>query len=150
MYTFDLVVGDASGNGHRETDKYTVKSSLSKEDIVKALYESFEFFEIKHEKGYSYKQGGPELPFCQDYEDNMIPPELAKKFKEVGILRVVSAHAYVEYYEDKGYFIYPDSFTVLWINLVLFGAKRLWPDQEHKIYFIENDSTISIGGYGLF
>ena len=127
--TISIVVGDWSDDGHGKTAHYQIQSNLSHKEISKA-----------------YKKGSKKLGFdfsetvASSYDDSEIPAEELVKLREAGWTG--------EFYDvaepGEPQYLEADTFMEIW----LFIAKLGNPLMEYEIPAV--DSTLNIGGYGLF
>ena len=145
MNTFEVVMGDWSGDGHNITETAIIKTNLDHKQIVEAMTRAQKELDIKPGRGHAHKQGSERLHLCEDYEDNTISFELAKKLKETIGFEVESDTDD----EDEEIYLYSDAFLDLWIKVLEYGARLngLEPIVEHAS---KDYQSLLIGGYGLF
>lgn len=129
-----LVVGDPSGDGHRETDTFTIKTNLSKQELTKAYEKGSKLL------GFDFKEH-----ICCEYEDSILPEEelnilLGKDL----ILKDIVDDYFLQKYKNSGILnLDSDSYTNIFLFIVKLG------NSEFE-YTYEKLPTIDIGGYGLF
>lgn len=118
----ELVIGDWSNDGHGRSSNALLATEYNS---VSELYGSI-------------------LPLldevCVDYEDNLIPYEIADNLKLHG-----ASFEGADYDDDdKLYYMCSDTYTQLVLDLMVFKD----PTFTYKI--VEPAVSIDIGGYGLF
>jgi hypothetical protein len=129
--TISLVLGDWSSDGHGKTDTITLKSNLSRTEVV-AAYEAgtktlgFDFIEKVADEYEDGSLRNPELEILLSHGLNL---------KDVGIEDEVD--------EDEGVSLWVETYANIYLFIVKLGNK----DFEYE--FCGSDS-IQIGGYGLF
>lgn len=130
MFTFELNIGDVSGDGHERYRTYFVQTSHQREHISKA-------FKLGQEKlGVDFTK------LCSKYEESYILLSEYEKFERAGF-----KYIYSDQYVDKTKSTI--DVTDFFHELVAFTIKVGNPD----IYFEFADiPTLSLGniGYGLF
>jgi hypothetical protein len=132
-HVVELVLGDWSGDGHKQSDKISIKSNLTDKEILKA-----------------YKAGSKKVGFdlinevCSEYEDNRVSVEKVKALAEAGITnKMLCVDVNDEDDEDTTWSMWTDSYTELFLLIVKLGNK------DFK-YEYANSPSIDIGGYGLY
>lgn len=146
-YIINLIMGDPSGDGHGNIQYISIKSNLNKNAIQTA-----------------YEKGTKLLGFdfvdkvCADYEDNFLHKEEMNKLvkhgfnvDDLGSITSYEKKEALNFIKNDEMFysnhlrLWTDSFS----NIYLFIAKLGNKNFKYKI-LDENDSSIDIGGYGLY
>lgn len=132
MTQVTLMLGDVSGDGHDKTYTYTVEVNCSRADLLAA-----------HEAGCK-KLNVDFADLCSEYEDSTCPSEYIEALKPYDSDRLLqNAIANQPITEDQEYYLWYDSFTIMFMLLAQAGNPELvWK-------FVETD-RLDIGGYGLF
>ena len=133
----ELIIGDASGDGHDKRTTVAIKSNLTKEQIVNALSVG--------EKALGFKL----RDVCSEYEDSTIPEDVWEKLKAAGFLEAMDW----DDWEDKESYSYlnlnytcgTDSFADLFLFIVKCGNDKFQYELDAP-----GRNSIYIGGYGLF
>ena len=123
-HIIDLVVGDWSGDGHCQTATISIRSNLSKQELLYA-----------YEKGQKISGIGE---ICEEYEDTAVSKEVLETLFSLGVpddLFVIE--------EDDVAYISTDEYVFIYLFIAGLGTPHF------KYEFVEND-RINIGGYGLF
>lgn len=124
-HSINLVVGDASGDGHNIRETILVSSSLDKKRLEKA-----------YEKGAKIACVDLQNDVCSEYEDSAITNDVCEKLKLVGID--------VDHEEGDEVEIDADFFAELYMRIAKLGD----PELEYDFPSV-NIAEIDIGGYGL-
>jgi hypothetical protein len=159
-YTHRLVIGDWSGDGHRQSDFYPFEASHGRKQIVAAYKQS------ANKAGISVCKfdGGPNDVLCSKYEDSEIPVSALTKLDILGITRqdlLNTQHFECEDGDEDGEACGHSLHT--WgdglVNLFLMMVSKSLPDFTYKVLaddkhdcingFWQQDFNGSIG-YGLY
>lgn len=84
MNQIKLTVGDWSGDGHEKTEDFTIHSSMTQEELSKAI-KKLKLMDIGND--------------CSEYEDNKLSEKSQKKLEKAGIV----------YDNEEG--LYPESWV---------------------------------------
>lgn len=124
----NLVVGDWSNDGHGKTATfaYNVTGVSSTQEVIDAHKVGCEIL------GIELTQWGG-FPYCQDYEDDSFPAEIAEK---------LNLSDYNETDEEM-IGLFPESFAELYTKIVQVGNPGI-------TFELLRGTEIDIGGYGLF
>lgn len=135
MEQIGLVVGDWSGDGHRETETIYVESSLSAKELEKAFVAG------------SSKLGIDITSFCEDYEDDKVPLEVIVKLEKTfpDLKKIMKINGVVKQKDEFDVRMDADTFAYIYMLTAEHGNPKLkWKIVEPR------SITINIGGYGLF
>ena len=139
-HIINLVVGDASKDGHEQQESITITCNLSPSDLKSA-----------YKKGAKILKVDIAEDVAIDYEDSKIKAKEWKKFSKAGMtLEKLFLEGYfgvsVNQSEANGDInIDYLSFANLWLFTASIGNPELEFSIENG-----NENTIHIGGYGLF
>ena len=128
-HIIELVVGDWSGDGHCQTATHSIRSNLSKKEILYA-----------YEKGQKISGIGE---ICTEYEDALLSKEALEKLLSLG----VPVEIFNDEIEEDGIaYISVDEYVFIYLFIAGLG------EPHFKYEFVEKDHLphINIGGYGLF
>lgn len=141
MNTINLVLGDWSGDGHNQTETITIYSNYTKEKLQEIYAKGW------HKVGFDLT-----AVVCDEYEDNNISREAFDKLVQAGLtLEDLELTEYdmkaarASLADENGIELNPYSFA----RIYLFIAKLGDEDKEFE-YEIAKNTSITIGGYGLF
>lgn len=128
MHLIKLIVGDWSGDGHRQCDTFVIESEFSPEKINKAY-------------GKATKILGFDLieEVCAEYEESTLDPEVMAKMRCNGI----DPDDYAETYDNKTVIWESCRYADLYLRIVKLG------DPSFEFIKIQEECwSIHIGGYG--
>lgn len=150
MYSFNLIVGDWSHDGHNQTDSVLVRSNLPHTAVEAAFKEGMSLLGLNPKNRHATY-----LPFCDEYEDSKLPRSIYTILKKNQILTgEIESEYSIEYdggvvlekaYSGKLDMSDSESYAALWLLV----AKHGEPALEYEIGEEQSD-YINIGGYGLF
>lgn len=123
---FNVVMGDASGDGHEKTVTYMIESNFDCDDIQKA-----------YEKGCKIIGFDLTEDVAVNYGDSSLSAEQLKKLRDAGFTGKLDC----DVYSDMG--LSCDEFFSIWWFFVRTGNSAFECD-------VEAAYKIKIGGYGLF
>jgi len=127
-YMIELIVGDWSGDGHNQSEKFCIESSVDKDTL-----------NLAYKKGV--KAIGIDITsFCEEYEDNKIPKDVFNQFLE---LKFFEGEKYKNE-DDNDVWTEVDTFVDIWLGTVRIG------DPSITVQLVKLEGSIDIGGYGLF
>ena len=130
MYRVSLITGDFGRDGHEQSDTFYIDSNLSMDEIKEA-----------YEKGVEIIGFDLVTDECAEYDDNEIDKENYKKLVDHGF-----KYSDIDEEEEEPEldFVNPEFFA----NMYLFFVKT--GNTDFVFDMIDSDSTIDIGGYGLY
>lgn len=130
-HKIQLILGDPSGDGHKEHSNLYIQSNLSRKQILNA-----------YEKGTKIVGFNFSEEIASEWEDDTIEEEKLKKLRELGFKVELSNE---EFCRDRNEEVNlgDEDFA----EMYLFIAKLGNPKFEYE--FVVSDA-ITIGGYGLF
>lgn len=139
-HKLSIVVGDWSGDGHSQTERFVIESNLGRKDLLKAYKNSV-------------KKTGVDLDkVCCEYEDDAVDFLVWEKLAAHGLTfdKLFDDDWDLEEAEESvktktRIAIYPDQFFKIYLFLIKVGN----PNFEYKILDTQSEE-IQIGGYGLF
>ena len=136
MNTFKLILGDWSGDGHRQTSSRTIQTDLTRDEVCAAVAKAQVELGLGSMPRRVYKEA--ELLVASEYEDANAPSAevraaLGFEFSEP------------EFREPEDTYMTDDDFVDLWLRIARRGAR---PDAVLEL--APEAPSICIGGYGLF
>src|SRR5579862_7277501 len=84
MYTYILVTGDWSNDGHNQSETHIFETTHNVEQIRDAYLKAVKVSKVALHEG-SPKDSGTEYELCADYENNSIPKEAVDKLSKLGV-----------------------------------------------------------------
>lgn len=143
----ELVVGDWSSDGHGQTHSvwFEVTSSDKDGDVTEnELRDAFiEGCAILDQEPNDPSFGEPSLPFCESYEDSIVPASFVVKLASHGV-DVYDFFDGLDRADACPSIAGPDAWAQLWMAVAKIGNPNL------DIVQCANKNSIRIGGYGLF
>jgi hypothetical protein len=124
-----LVVGDWSHDGHEKTDKYVIKTNLTKDEVQKAFKKAV-------------KLTGFDFTCFDDYGENRISKKDVILLGQHGIDKDDCFEG-GDFDLDDEFSLYPELYVNLWLKFTKLGN----PNFEWSM--VEGED-VQIGGYGLY
>lgn len=138
-YSYSIIIGDYSGDGHDKKDTVTVKTNHNKDEILKAY--------AKAVKKLGFALSGNKDTILQDYEDGSINNEKYLQLIEAGINFDDKNLYEFNKDEDDDAEVVPTSKGVA--DLFMQICKTQLKTLKYKI--VEEEENLICGiGYGLF
>lgn len=128
--TLTLTLGDWSADGHKETQTFTIRCNLTRDELLKAYKAGEKKTKVKFQD-----------TVADEYEDNFMSVDIVEKLTKHGY----DVKEFADRLDDdpRGYSLWTDGYAGTW----LFIAKVGNPELEYEFC---TDADIHIGGYGLF
>ena len=137
-----LIVGDASSDGHGQTDSIVVECNLTKTQVEDAFKTGTNKISFKNKDAsntlYPPISNALHLPICNNFKDQQVSPTFLAAIRAAGLTPSKYFNTSTQYQNIDSY-----TYAVLWLDIAKLGNPRL----EYKIITLP---TIAIGGYGLF
>lgn len=137
-HTVTLTVGDWSRDGHNQFDVVRIQSNRTMPELLDAWSRGMTKLGLKHDGRWPY------LPWCENYQDSVLPNEAVKLLTEAGVdITQFTQPSYkdesVLYLEDS------ECYAMLWLAVA-------WLADDKLVYKIapKYENNLNIGGYGLF
>ena len=150
MNQFVLPIGDWSKDGHNESENFTVNVNKTKEELIKAYYQSTKRLNMTFDTN-DMRKSYP-IRLLNGWADNIITAEEVRKLQEGGV--DMSTFEDAEISEDGDYeYCSPRDAAILFMEFI----KSSLPDMEYEFAYDQTnylfghggDLNISVG-YGCF
>ncbi len=148
-YTYRIVIGDWSEDGHNRFEYFVFKCTHSEKEIKETYNKAVEKCGIALHRMYDENRRVTGISVCCDYENNTIPDYYAEKLKSLGIN--FNQFCYDENMES--YLMEPKDITILFLEMVKSQIEGFeWASGEEAPCingFWSNDFNHSFG-YGCY